>query len=331
MNISCTFELTKMLSAEKFNKLLGQVVTRGDYSSYQDSDTYVDYTMAHKGITVIYHDKPHKKKITITLIPGCVIGNDKPNKNIVSKQFRKFEEYVYEYFCSKYHIDDFYLSRMTCKCDIDVNNHKRVAAYIKVLRKIGKVKGFVPINNDLLDDNMNFYLFGKSNGIEFSIYDLEGILREQLGEVNSDRKKLKLLADKAEGILRVEVILTESKAIRTYTDETVVSRQINDLQKENQRIFLDTFMRIIPFGDFYKKNEAVELIMREITERMLKRRMVRLLELVPEKKSLLLAQKALNYRRVDDVMKAFANVELSPVTISKRHNVRKLNNLYKYM
>jgi hypothetical protein len=33
--------------------------------------------------------------------------------------------------------------------------------------------------------------------------------------------------------------------------------------------------------------------------------MLRLVELIPDKKSLLLAQKALNYRRIDKVMNAF--------------------------
>ena len=59
--------------------------------------------------------------------------------------------------------------------------------------------------------------------------------------------------------------------------------------------------------------------------------MLRLVELIPEKKSLLLAQKALNYRRIDDVMDMFAAIDLSPAIISKRQDIKKLDNLYKYM
>jgi hypothetical protein len=59
--------------------------------------------------------------------------------------------------------------------------------------------------------------------------------------------------------------------------------------------------------------------------------MLRLIELVPEKKSLVLAQKALNYRRVDRVMDMFRAIDLSPVTISKRHEVKMLDSLYRYM
>jgi len=53
--------------------------------------------------------------------------------------------------------------------------------------------------------------------------------------------------------------------------------------------------------------------------------------LIPEKKSLLLAQKALNCRRIDKVMKAFFDIEVAPVTISKRHGIKKLHNLYNYL
>jgi hypothetical protein len=58
--------------------------------------------------------------------------------------------------------------------------------------------------------------------------------------------------------------------------------------------------------------------------------MIHLLALLPEKKSLLLAQKALNYREIDLVLDKFAEINLSPVTISKRHDEMYLKNLYDY-
>lgn len=58
--------------------------------------------------------------------------------------------------------------------------------------------------------------------------------------------------------------------------------------------------------------------------------MLRLLALVPEKKSLHLAQKAMNCRDVEKVMETYTKVNLSPVTISKRHEVKHLDNLYSY-
>ena len=121
------------------------------------------------------------------------------------------------------------------------------------------------------------------------------------------------------------------KAIRGYTNKSSASKQIVDLLDNKQDIFLQTIMRIIPFGNFYKKNKAEEIIRAKVKDSTIGRRMLRLVELIPDKKSLLLAQKALNYRRIDKVMETFFKIAVSPITISKRHDVKKLENLYEYM
>lgn len=59
--------------------------------------------------------------------------------------------------------------------------------------------------------------------------------------------------------------------------------------------------------------------------------MLQLLALIPEKKSLYLAQKAMNCRNIERVMDEFARINVSPVTISKRHDVKNLENLYAYL
>ena len=75
----------------------------------------------------------------------------------------------------------------------------------------------------------------------------------------------------------------------------------------------------------------MEIIRSKITDSIMRRKMLRLLILIPEKKSLYLAQKAMNCRDVDKVMEAFAKIQLSPVTIGKRHDVKHLKCLYEYM
>lgn len=57
----------------------------------------------------------------------------------------------------------------------------------------------------------------------------------------------------SEGILRAEVRLTKTKAVRAYTKAEDISEQIITLTEKHRDIFLETFARIIPFGDFYKK------------------------------------------------------------------------------
>jgi hypothetical protein len=304
MRLQCYFELSATLETERFNKLL----KKRKYQLYPDNDNrYVDCTIAPKGITVSFHDNPHKKKVKLTVSWNKSLSEEDTEDDKISKKLRKLETRIDDYFNSKFELNGFKLSGMGIVADIDVDNREKAAAYMKVLKKIGYVKGFSP-SEDSRFDNGGFNLKGNSNGIEFTIRDLE------------DTK----------GILRAEVRLTAHKAIRHFTDETVASEQIADLSKNSVEIFLKTFMRIIPAGDFHKKNNAVEIIKREVTDRTLRWKMLRLITLIPEKKSLLLAQKALNYRHIDDVMYEFFSINLSPVTLSKRHEVKYLKSLYEY-
>ena len=129
-------------------------------------------------------------------------------------------------------------------------------------------------------------------------------------------------------MLRAEVRLTKTRTVRIYADKEDISAQMITLSKRCQDIFLETFERIIPYGDFYKKGKAEEIIWAEIKDARLRRRMLRLVVLIPEKKSVYLAQKKMNCRHMKKVMEAFAKINLSPVTISKRQDVKCLKNVY---
>ena len=112
--------------------------------------------------------------------------------------------------------------------------------------------------------------------------------------------------------------LTKPKTIRDYTDANDLSRQIAELSGKYWDIFLEVLVQIVSFGDYYKKDKAVELIRSRVKDSTLRRKMLRLVALILEKKTLYLAQKELNCRNMDKVMKAFAKINVSPVTISKR-------------
>jgi len=314
MYLQSTWELTLIIDTDKFCKLFDRV-----YGVLEclDDNKYADYTFTPKGITVLYHDSQYKKKIKLIVNPYRLLNSDEPDPQ---KLIRKLDKRINRYFNHKYTLNDFSLTGVTLATDINVHNKEKVAAYIKILHRIGKVKGFSPSKDDWANNNISFCLDGNSNGIKFMAYDLEGLCREQQS-----------IAKKSSGILRVEVRLVKPKAIQSYTNEPIVSEQIADLCNMEQKIFLDTFMRVVPFGNFYKKDKAVEIVRAKMPDITIRRRMLRLLELVPEKKSLLLAQKALNYRRIDEVMEAFSDIEVAPITISKRHDIKQLKSLYSYL
>lgn len=327
MYINQIFELHMTLDNDKFQKVLNRAYSKADYLN-ENGKEYIDRSLESKGIVVTYRDSQYKKKVKLIVNSRLILECDKPDPDKIA---RKLEKRIGDYFDHKYQIEDFTLSGIILSKDIDVHNRENVLAYLKVLQRIGRVKGFSPSSYECFDDIDNFCLDGNSNGIDFLLYDLESYVEKRHGEARAGRKKLKWLLKESEGILRVEVRLTKPKAIRTYTDAAEVSGQIVELLEKCQNIFLDIFTRIIPYGDFHKKNKAVEIIQSEVSDSILRRKMLRLVALIPEKKSLYFAQKAMDCRNMKKVMKAFAKINVSPVTISKRQEEKYLKNIYEYL
>lgn len=158
------------------------------------------------------------------------------------------------------------------------------------------------------------------------------VIQEYHKEMGIGGKKAKLAVKETEGILRLEVRLDKPKAIRMYAASEDTAECMKELLKERQSIFLDVLRQVIPFGDYYKKNKAFEIIQERVKDKVLRRKMLRLAALIPEKKSLYLAQKSMSCSRdMDKIMDGFAQINLSPVTISKRQDIKYLDNLYKWI
>ncbi len=323
MYTNIIFELSMVLDNDKFQKVLRRANIENDY--FEEDDEYTDLSLAHKGITVKYRDSTYKKKISVIINSGMITNSDNPESD---KFIRKLNKRINEYFNFKYRIDDFALSGIILIKDIDVHDRKNVSAYIKVLQRIGKVKRFSRSADERLDNVDSFCLDGNSNGILFRMYDLERMCRMQ---VKKNDMGLKSAIKTAEGIIRIEVHIDKPKVIRGYAGAIDVSDQIAEVLKKHRNIFLEIFVRIVPYGDFYKKDKAVEIVRSEVKDIRLRRKMLRLLALIPEKKSLYLAQKAMNYRNIEKIMKAFEKIDVSPVTISKRQDVKQLKNIYEYL
>ena len=326
MIVNHTFELSMVLDNEHFHRVFAKANNRGNELQELD-DEYIDTLLEAKGITIVYRNSRYKKKVKLLVKAGLVVKDVTDTDKLI----RKLDKRIAEYFDHKCKLDDFTLSGMILTVDIDVGSRANVSNYLKVMQRVGKVKGFSPVSLEWLDEKASFCLTGNSNDIDFLLYDLERSAIGRLQGADAGRKKIEAVSMQTKGILQSEVRLTKPKAIRTYTEATDVSGQIVELIKDCINVFMDTFARIIPFGDFYKKDAAMEIVRREITDSIMRRKMLRLLALVPEKKSLCLAQKAMNCRNVEKVMKAFAEINLSPVTISKRHDIKHLDNLYSYI
>ena len=322
MVINQLLELSMILDADHFQRLFN---AKASYLKELD-DEYLDTSLAAKGITIVYRDSRYKKKIRLLANTSLVV--DDPSNT--DKLIRKLDKRISEYFDHGYTLDDLTLFGITLTLDINVGSREKVSDYLKVLQRIGKVKGFSPVDYDCFDSKASFCLSGNSNDIDFLLYDLEAATVGQLRNADAGRKQLQSASMQTKGILRAEVKLTKPKAVREYVDATDVASQITKVMKNSTEIFMDTFARIIPFGDFHKMDAAVEIVRSEVKDITIRRKMLRLLALIPDKKSLHLAQKAMNCRDVEKVMETFARIDLSPVTISKRHEAKHLENLYSF-
>ncbi len=322
MDLNQILELSMVLDSKHFQKALERYYKGNGYMDGAGKE-YIDCSLSPNGITVIYRDSQYKKKIRLAVNTYLFLDDASDTEKLL----HKLDKCIIEYFSHKYQLDDFVLSGMDLVLDIDVGSRANAFAYLKVFQRIGRVKGFSPVSYDCLGGNASFCLSGNSNGIDFLIYDLEKASMRQPKRQDTKQEKQKSL----KGILRAETRLTKPKAIRNYTDACNVSGQIACLSESIRDIFMDTFTRVIPFGDFYKKDKADEIIRREVSDSIMRRRMLRLLALIPEKKSLYLAQKSMDCRDIGKIMEAFAEINVSPVTISKRHDVGHLKNIYGYM
>lgn len=327
MVINQILELSMLLDNNHFQNILDRVLAKSDYFE-EHGEGYIDLSMVNKGMKVIYRASQYKKKVRLIVNTGLLLVDGSAD---AERLIRKLKKRIGEYFGHRYHLDDFSLSAMELIVDFDVGTRENVSAYLKVMHRVGKVKGFSPSSYDGLGNSASFCLSGNSNGIDFLLYDLEGTVRDRLADAEAGRKELKSASEQTRGILRVEVRLTKPKAIWAYTDAADITGQIMELTKNRATIFMDTFARIVPFGSFYKKDAAMEIIRKDVKDNTMRRKMLRLLVLIPEKKSLHLAQKAAGFRDVEKVMEVFVKINLSPVTLSKRHKVNYLQNIYSYM
>ena len=244
MFLNCTFQLTLILDSDKFSKLFDR--TYSDFECVED-DVFADYTFAPKGITVLYLDSQYRKKIKLLVNPCRLLDSDNPDPE---KLIHKLDKRANRYFNSKYKLDDFELTGMGLTADIDVHTSEKVSDYLKVLRRIGKVKGFSPSRDNSIDDDTGLYYDGNSNDIKFILYDLEALLTEHTNDVYSRQQSI---PDDCAGILRAEVILTKPKAVLGYTNKCSASRQIAELYENRLDIFSHTFLRTCLLAIFTRK------------------------------------------------------------------------------
>ena len=302
MNVGMTIEL----SAELTNPELEQLTQNVCVSLLPDEE-HVDNTYRHKGIVAIYQNSQYKKKVRLLVEPAAVSPTYLDDDERLIHKLRKRLQRIFD---KRLSLDDFTLTGASITTELDVGKQTLVKAYMAVLRRVGNVKGFTLRSDCLIGRTPTFLHWqGNSNATDL-------ILSQ------SDRT----------GVIQAEVRLLKNKAIRAFIrHDDDKAEQIIESTRRAETIFKEVFSWIIPFGDFCKKKLAVDRIRGDVRNASSRRKMLRLLDLIPKKKSLLLGLKASGCRNPRSLLLDFAKIYLSPVTISKRQKITRLDNLYTYL
>lgn len=259
MHINPVFELTRVVDGEEFQRLFTQVQETLDPGN---GDEYVDRSLSHKGLTVVYRKSQYKKKVRLVINTSVMMGEGELDP---WDALQKLNRRIRKYFGGELSLEAFTAVGVTMTADLPIGDPTRISAYLRVLRRLGKVKHFSPVSYACFSARNSFCLEGNSNDTIFMVYDLRSVLEKQLG------KEAVPFLNRARDVLRVEIRLTSARAVRTTCGKDEVEEQLLFLYEHSREIFMGVFRKIIPYGDNYKKGTAVEIIRREVRDPRLRR------------------------------------------------------------
>jgi len=331
-----TFDLSLTVYKDKYKELVSKAKLNAKILGFKLQKTdfgFTDEVLDEGGLAVEYRNG-NKRKIILSVDPGMLLATGnmidlwKPSEKKIAKMLQELDDHISNYFGHEFELNHFKLNNIVIAVNIKLDTREEVSSYIHVFNKIGSVKGYSyrPIMDKKHKNNATSYnLIGNSNGVEFSAFEMESALINEYQDAKKEISKI------TRGILTIEVRLTTQKAIRDYTNHDVTADRIFELATKSGVIFANTIIDIIPYGRFYKKPHAVQIVEESVKNNSMRRKMKKLLEHIPKQKSLLYAQKKMGDRNMDDIMQEFRVIDVSPVTLSKRHGVDELENLYDYL
>jgi len=299
------------------------------------SDPFIfsDGRYSNSGVVIEYINRK-KKKIRITINPSLLMQHDdsdglwEPSKENSLSFINKLKDLLDKRFDNEFELDDFSLNELTLTMDVDLEDRDLVKSYIRTLNNMKNVKNYTWLRGIKAYreeyKHLGFILQGNSNGVTFAGHSKALGLSHFENEKACDCIRLR----HHKNVLRFDIVL-EKVAVRRNTKHSKPTAQIIELAKNREKIFVDIFYHIIPMGDYLKLTDAVKVVERRVSDIRLQRKMINYMKLIPTTKSVLSAQQSLGERKIEKIKKEFAMLGLSPITITKRQDVKHLRCLYK--
>jgi len=337
-----TFEIRLETNKNELSKFIShsyKMAKKNNHKAYElwEYPIIIDEGLRPYGIKIEYCDYVYTKSVKLRVNPSKLLGGDdvvelwEPDDYNIAELIEVLDNHISDYFGYTYGLSAFRLNRVDFTANVNVSE-ENVPEYIKVLHKQGRVMMFSPKHkkpqyaSGEIDKNLSFGLKGKTNGTSFSAYDKAGSLQKE-----PDRAVL------ANGILRLEWSLLNRVAIERILARyanlkgLTIEEEIEIMASKSKDIFMEKFSALVPRGDYYRLENAENLVIASGLKNNQKKKMLRLLNLIPIKKSLYLALRELNVRNSNEILELFAKINVSPVTISKRQTTDYLESLYNYL
>ena len=156
MYINEIFELTRAVNSDEFDRLIARV---RDNLEEEEGEEYADRSLSRKGVTVIYRKSRYKKKVRLVVNTAFLFKEKEYDSGKIVQQL---EKRVAKYFGDRRSLEEFVLTEAVLMTDFRMEYPEDVLAYLRLLRRIGKVKNFSPVTYDGFSKENSFCLKGNS-------------------------------------------------------------------------------------------------------------------------------------------------------------------------
>lgn len=322
----------------EFNKLLSRLyaMSRGRFSIFQlEDNVWHAEIFKGKGIRVVLKTTLIGGYLKFIISLNDLLGTDDKLSLIdpqhIQEALNSADTMLTGEFGEDFAINNLELSRVDYCINVNVESSENVRAYIKQLYRCDMKKGYKVIGLECpdFDSTKGYTARNDIAGTEISFYDKQKQLEQRQYE-DSER---------ASGILRIELRLTKSKAVKEHTEGCINNHErIVYCIGNSRREILEVIRQLIPDGDYYTMKEARAMVRKSVKNQKLRERMLEMLKLTKKLGSIRLAKKEIRdkdpkikHEYFNMMMEEFENIGVNPVVLDKKMGVSTLPSLFRYL
>lgn len=233
-------------------------------------------------------------------------------------------------FGEGYSIDELELYRVDQCINVKVDNDDNVREYISLMYRSEMKKSYCILADDSpdFDISRSCTVRNKTEGLEVSFYDKKEEL-EQRNEVS----------EQAEGILRVELRILKRKPLELQTPECMTNRdRVAHCMNASRNSILNMAHKLMLNADYYPYKKACARVKKLIASKKLRKRMLDMLRLTKEERSVRKAKERLlklhpkiRHEYFNNMIAQFEHIGVNVVTLDDDSEMKLLPSLFKYM